>query len=29
MVTNFQVYKHPTRNQMPTGKLTPETNAFC
>ncbi len=28
VVTNFQVHKHPTRDRMPSGELTQETNAF-
>ncbi len=28
VITNFQVYKHPTPDQMPQGPLTLETNAF-
>lgn len=28
VVTNFQVHKHPTPDQMPKGALTLETNAF-
>jgi hypothetical protein len=28
VVTNFQVHKHPTPDQMPGGELTLETNAF-
>ena len=28
VVTNFQIHKHPTLDQMPTEELTLETNAF-
>ncbi len=28
VITNFQIHKHPTRDQMPGGELTLETNAF-
>lgn len=28
VVTNFQLHKHPTRDQMPGGPLTFDTNAF-
>ena len=28
VITNFQVHKHPTPDQMPQGALTLETNAF-
>lgn len=28
VVTNFELYKHPTIDDMPGGPLTPETNAF-
>lgn len=28
LVTNFQIHKHPTTEQMPSGELTLETNAF-
>ncbi len=28
VATNFQLYRHPTRAQMPAGALTLETNAF-
>jgi len=28
VVTNFQIYKHPTPEKMPSGDLTLETNAF-